>query len=425
MNRSTAPGVKPFAQLRLPGETVEVLPNGLTFHRVSGGDQPVCRLTLMLAGGASEIGNDVTPRLMMKAMSDVTAKYPADTLADAIDFNGVRTGSACHGHYTSFSLAMLNHRVEDIMPLFASMLAEPVFPADRFESARLSAKAQIETSRREVSVLASEAFDTLMSGERHPLAHSATVVDIDQFTRDKAIELHRRILSPRHAHAFLSGLLDDRLVGQVREMLSAIPTLGSGIDIDIQPLSPVAVPTRVDVPNDESFQSAIAAGMPAIQRSHPDYIPLRLAVMALGGYFGSRLMTNIREEKGLTYGISAALIGSQEGSYVKIAAQCDKAFTEQVINETRKELTRLATDPPHGKELERLRLTATTNLAEILDTPASVMGYYSTRLLVDTPADYFAAQQKAISTLSSDTLARMAHTYLRPECLSIAVAGGK
>lgn len=71
-------------------------------------------------------------------------------------------------------------------------------------------------------------------------------------------------------------------------------------------------------------------GMPTVLRSDADYIPLRILVTALGGYFGSRLMTNIREDKGYTYGISASLLGYRNNSFISISCQCDTSHTWQV-----------------------------------------------------------------------------------------------
>ena len=145
--------------------------------------------------------------------------------------------------------------------------------------------------------------------------------------------------------------------------------------------------------------------------------------MALGGYFGSRLMTTIREEKGLTYGITAALIGSQEGAYLKISAQCDKSFTAAVLDETRNELRRLVTDPPRGEELQRLKLHAQSALAEMLDTPQSIATYYITELLVNTPTNYYDMQQDSIDAFGPDKCAALAEKYLNPDKLLTAIAG--
>ncbi len=423
MNRSTPPPTYPSALKRIPAQTVEHLPNGLTFHYFSGGDQPVCRLSIVFQGGAAELGNDAISRLMLNALSEGTKSHSPEDLADILDYNGIRVSSSCHGHYSSLTFGVLNDKIDEFLEIMMAMLTAPTFPEDRLKSLQLSAKAQFETSRKEVSTIADEVFNRMIMGASHPLAQTLTSDWFDQIGCHDISRLHHRMLCPAKMHVFLSGLLNNKIVNSVRACIQTIPQKGKGYNLHIEPFSSEKCGDEIKRPYPDSYQSCVIMGMPLVARSHPDYIPLRLSIMALGGYFGSRLMTNIREDKGLTYGISAALIGSQEGSYLKIMAQCDKNHTEQVINEIRKETSLLASNPPQGAELERLKLSATTALVEILDTPTSIMGYYATQLYVETPSDYFEAQQLAIKELDTDTIKSMAQKYLVPDNFLTAIAG--
>ncbi len=420
-DRSTPPPVNELLTGAMPPETVEVLPNGLTFHRFSGGDQPVCRLRILFCGGQAETGNKLISKVMLSALAEGTQTIPTETFADLLDYNGVRIGSDSHSHYSSLTIAMLNHRAASVTPLIASMLAEPLFPQERIDTMLRNVKAQLEIADTEVSTLAEYASDALTMGKNHPLAQRLTPSDIDAITRDDIISLHRRMIVPARAHAYLSGLLDETTIDAVRTLLGGIKATGPGFDIKIVPNEPEP-PGRVDVYGADTLQSAIAATLPAVSRSHPDYNDLRLTVMALGGYFGSRLMSNIREEKGMTYGISAYLSGAHEGSYITIAATCDKQYTDDVLREISLEMTRLADEPPCADELSRLKRHALTSLAQTLDSPTSISGYYITSLLVGPPPDYFAAQQQAIKALTAERISYLANEYLDPTKLRIAVA---
>lgn len=419
--RSYPPPVSELALGSMPPEIVETLPNGLIFHHFSGGDQPVCRLQLLFSGGQAEIGNRLTGRIMLSALAEGTADISTEAFADRIDYNGVRIGSQCHNHYSSLTIAMLNHRVAEILPLIAEMLAKPLFPQNRIDTMLQSAKTQLEIADSEVSTLAEYASDAMAMGAEHPLARRLTCSDIDAVSREDIVSLHRRMICAEKSHAYLSGQLDKATVDAVRAMLSGINRSAQGFETNIIPYMP-ASPGRTDVNGAGTLQSAISATIPGICRSHPDYNDLRLTVMALGGYFGSRLMCNIREEKGLTYGISSYLSGAHEGSYTTIAATCDKQNTDIVLEEISKELEQLAVSPPSGDELSRLKRHAMTSLAQTLDSPASIMGYYTTSLLVGTPADYFEAQQAAIKSITSDRIASLAARYLQPDKLRTAVA---
>ncbi|MCM1067610.1 MAG: insulinase family protein [Muribaculaceae bacterium] len=421
-DRSKAPEVRELDVRPMPPETVETLPSGLRFHRFSGGDQEVCNLTFVFEGGASELGSDILSRVMLMAATEATASYDTATMADLMDFNGVRTGAVCHGHYSSLTFGILNHRLPAVLPLIGSMLTEPVFPQERLSSMLLSAKAQQATARRDIAVLADEASQRMMMGSNHPLAFVPDDAYIDSITRLDIATLHSRMMCPARMNVFLSGLIDGQSLTTVRDFLPGLPSLGSGVEKAVVPFTSAPAGTRVEVRHNESLQSAIVCSMPAIERTHPDYNDLRLAVIALGGYFGSRLMSNIREEKGLTYGIGASLLGSQEGSLIKISARCDKSYTERVLTEIASELRLLATAPPEGAELDRLRRHVLTSLAQQLDTPTSIMGYYATELYVGTPPRYFEAQQEAARALTPERIAQIASTYLRPEFLRTAIA---
>lgn len=421
-DRSIPPPVRSFDALSIPADNVETLANGMVLHTYSAGDQPICNISVQIQGGRAELGEG-PGRLAVSQLSEGTAKYSADALADLIDFNGATTNYRLQEHHSTMSMSVLNHRAEAMLPVFADMLAEPIFDPDRLEVSKAIFIDNLTTSRMDPATIADETLCAMIMGGRHLLARPTCESDYADVTGDELRNLHSHRLSGTRTHIFLSGMLSDSITDAVRHELGRLPASGSGVEYDIKPFTPVAAGAIEHPEFHDTYQCAIAMGIPAIDRAHTDYVPLRLAVCALGGYFGSRLMANIREDKGLTYGISAALLGSLDGSYVNITAKCDRTYADAVIEEIGKELKRLATEPPRGEELERLRIYLATSLAGLLDSPAKVSGYYSTARLVGTPPDYFDRQFKEIMAMTPESIADMADKYLKPELLRTAVAG--
>lgn len=424
LDRTQAPAVKPFEFRPLPPEIVEILPNGIHFHRYSGGDQPVCNLLLSFSGGVEESPSEYEIQMCMALMQEGTARRTGAQIAEDLDFCGARMQRSVSSHYAGINTMMLNSGLDNVLPILGDMVANATFPADAVAAARNRAISQLQVNLSKVSYLADRTFARMVWGENHPNARTATEEQIRAITSENLLNLKNSTVATRTGHAFLSGLLDESTIDKVRRFLESIEAPGPGI-------TPMIIPAAPESPRIEytdkpgSLQSAIAAGLPAIGRNHPDYIPLRIAVTALGGYFGSRLMSNIREDKGYTYGISSYLSGTPEGSFVQISAQCDNSYTHAVIDEIRNELRDLAENPPQGEELRRLKLFCSTNLVEILDSPISILGYHATSLFAGIPSGYFEAQQRAIGALSPDTIAAMAELYLRPDSLRIAVAADK
>lgn len=421
-DRTTPPPTYPFGHMSMPVQTVETLPNGLTMHYFRGGDQPICSLSVIFPGGAAE-HDEAAGRMAVNLLTEGTASHSADQLAEIIDFNGAKLGGVHMRHHTDIRLVALEHRIKDMLPVIAEIIAEPTFDTKRLQVAKIKAINELQTLRMDVSAVASDESNRLIYGSGHPLAHITVPEEIEQLTPEILAAIHKGIINPARAHAFMSGYFTDDILDSVRAMLAAIPPLSEGTPLNISPGIPAKGGTIVKIPFESSMQSAISISIPSIPRSHPDYIPLRMAVTALGGYFGSRLMTNIREEKGLTYGIRAMLCGSLEGSYVGIMARCDKSYAYTVTDEIKKELLLLASEPPRGEELERLKTHLASELADNLDSPSKVMQYYRNIITFGTPADYFEQQQRHLAALTDTTIADMADKYLRPEMLLTAIAG--
>lgn len=421
-DRNTAPAVKPFGRLLMPPQTVETLSNGLVFHHYIGGDQPVCRFSLHIPGGTLDLG-EAQAKLTAAMLTEGSKDIDGETLAENIDFNGARIGVSAHSHHLVVDLAVTVSRLFDMLPILSKMLACPEFPAERLDVARQRLKSQLRMGRMEVSNVTADTFMPLISGKEHRQCLLLTEEMIDMPDSDMLKTTYNTIFAPGAMHAYFSGRISGEHIDAVRAFLEALPALGPGVKPCITAYEAAAPQTRSDVPFEGSLQCGIAAGMPGPARWHEHYVPLRYSVMALGGYFGSRLMTNIREDKGLTYGISAALMGSPEGSYVYIATTADRSYAAAVEHEIKAELEAMRTNPPSGDELERFKLYAATNLAEMLDNPGSIMGYYASMNLVGTPPDYFERQQSVLSQLSPELISQMADIYLRPEQLRIATAG--
>ena len=420
LDRSVAPEVRPFADLVLPGQHVEKLKNGITLHVVNTGSQPISRLVFAREGGALDVACPWRMRLMAEAMRENTVRMDGAQIADIVDFNGARIWSSLHDHFVKLDMLALNSRLHELLPLMHDIMLEARFTDRALEVVAGKAAANRAIQLSKVSYVASNAARKAVVGARHPAAVIAMPDDFTSSTVADVEAIYAEMLDAR-THVFLGGAFDNATVGAVRSFLEAFPAARAE-HMQVMPYEPEP-PCRVDVEMPQSRQAAVSMMLPTISRDNPDYIDLRLAVIALGGYFGSRLMGNIREEKGLTYGINAALMGSREGAYMEIGAQCDAAYVEQVIDETAKEINALRSNPPCGDELERLKRYAWSSLASAADSAFGTLDHYITQLTVGTPADYFEAQLRAIAGLTPERISDVAGLYLNPDRLRIATAG--
>lgn len=416
--RKVAPAVSPVAALDMPDVRMRVLePSGIHMHIYTGCDTPVCYLSVLVEGGQAEAGMPAVAALCGIMHSEGSSKYSGGDISSTLDYNGAWIKSVSNSHHMQHSLFSLNSKLDKVLPVFADMVFNPTFPSKEFDVRREALARNIEVSQNDVSYVARCASDAMIMGSSHPLAIMDNPEVLRSLTRADVFGFHGR---GGAVQVFLCGQVTPQIEELVAETFSRVST-GSAA-LDIRPFEPEMVQQKI-IRQEDATQSAVMIALPAIKRDHSHYLPLHLTVMALGGYFGSRLMLNIRESKGLTYGISASLLGNIDDASILISAETDNANVRRLIDEVASEMQRLASDPCRGEEMWRLRQSASSAQASVLDSPFSIMDHHITSVLSGLPRGYFDAKQQCIASLTPDVIAEMAGQYLRPELMRIAVAG--
>ncbi|MDE5555313.1 MAG: insulinase family protein [Muribaculaceae bacterium] len=422
LDRTIAPKVKPFGLLNIPDENTITLANGLTLHTLSGGDQDVMRLNIIAEGGTSECKNQCEASFAAELLREGNSTLDSEQIADIVDYNGAWFNSSASSHFTTLQISGLTSKLDVLAPVMIDCLVNPTLPQNAFEIIRSKGVALQRLNLSKVSFLANADNRRLIAGAKHPESRVPSPEEIENIKLESLVDFHKKIVNAAHIHAYLCGRFSQDDLNRLCRHLELIPASDAPSPLNIvqyESLPPCT--SEIDKPG--SLQSAVVMSLPAVPRNHPDYNALRMTVTALGGYFGSRLMMNIREDKGYTYGISSALLGARDGSYITISAQCDNRYTRALIEEVKHELLRMVSEPLSSDELSRLKFNLASDLASTLDSPMTMMDYYELRRTVGIPDDYFEARQKTLAAISPGIVCEMAARYLRPELLRISIAG--
>jgi len=422
IDRTVAPATHHIGQIELPPLDKEILPGGVALYTLDSGDIDVNQLFLTWCGGEFEAPNRVVAAMCSAMLTEGAGGMCGAEIAERLDFRGAILRAESNSHHSLLSLICVNSLAGGLAPTLSAIVEHPDFPEDAMAMhLEIKAKQHLQ-SLSKVATLSRHALAPLIMGADHPMAKDVKMDDFKVVSRDSLKDFHSKVYTGASCKAFLSGRLPEAVRADVKAFLGQMPCSRAACPVEIVPFKAME-PGRVYVNQPGALQSAVSIGIPAVPRSHPDYLPLRFTVMALGGYFGSRLMRNIREEKGYTYGIHGALYGTPEGSYVCVKAQCANEYVEPVIHETAVEMERLANERMPDAELHRLRLHVQASLMETVDSPFAIMEYYRTRELVGLPSDYFTEQVRLSREIDADTIMSMARKYLDPKQMRIAVAG--
>ncbi len=422
--RKQAPGIRELSGLELPPLQQMRLPNGITLNVLDRGDAEVCRLGVFIAGGAAESPSQTVASLAAALIREGSSAYPGSGLADLFERNGAWIDTSAHGHYTSLHIYSLNNRFAEVLPGVTDMLLNPELSDDIFSIFRENKARALETELCKVASVAMRESDRIYLGPGHPMARLEQPDDIRRIASDEVRKFHASRCHASNIALFLTGRIDTGAVDTVVKAFGGISE-GAPCSMDIRLPQGVWTPEVKYIEVTGATQAAVRMMIPAISRKHDDYEMLRIAVCALGGYFGSRLNANIREAKGLTYGITSSLVGIDGYGVINIACQCDDRYVDAVISEIRQELNRMKSGDYTADEIARLKRFYMTSLSGILVSLFCVLVFYDCAHIADIPSDYFAQQLRALEMLSVEPLREMAHKYFQSDISLTVVAGHK
>lgn len=424
VDRSCPPPVSGFTGLHLEFPRCVSLRNGIPVWVIDNGEDDINRLTYYFDGGMLHEDRPYQAALTMATLAEGNAHRDAAAIAESFDYYGSLKQANSGDAHSVVSLSSLNDNFAGALEVMQQCVATATFPDHEFGIIRQQQVSNCEIALERVKYLAMKEMKRLYYGDGHPLSMRATPGDIAALTPDDALRFHRRHFVPARCRLVLAGRITDRELATVDDLVGSWQPAGAPpepvtwhVDPSPQMLSIVDKPGAV--------QSAIVITVPTVGRRHPHYFKLRLLVMALGGYFGSRLVSNVREDKGYTYGIVANLLGSAFDAYVGIATECDTKYTRAVIDEIKKELRRLRDETMGDDELYTVKQHMLSSLAKQLDTPFSIAGYVGSTIMHGVYPEYYNEQVAAIAAATPRDLQEMAQRYLPDDKLRIVIATDK
>lgn len=424
LDRTQQPPIESFGSLAMPMPQIEQLPNGSQLYIVDKGDQEVCRIDFLFDGGRYSTPNPAIADLTGPMLRKGTPQMDNDAIAEHLDYHGAWLQTATTQHFSTLSLFSLNRNLDKILPTVVDMITMPTMPEKHLEILRRQRIQQLQINHEKVRNLAGEAFNKLIFGAQHPYARVITAEHLNDIQVEDLRQYHNSNILHTGTRILLSGRITSSVATIVKECVGNIPVQATHDVPCIEPFTPQEEHNAF-VHKPGALQSGIRIGMPVIGTKHPDYPYLSMLNLILGGYFGSRLMSNIREEKGYTYGISSHIISTREDAYFTIVTETGTEYTQLLIDEVYKEIERLCNEPVPQDELETARNYLQGRRARALDSAFSMSDYFLSSIVSDTPLDYFNSEDQAIRNATAKDLLRVAQTHLQPHNLYIAIAGEK
>jgi predicted Zn-dependent peptidase len=403
---------------------VSHLPNGARLHLLANDAQPVLRLQVVLRAGKRQEPAPGLAQLAARLLTEGTATRTARQIADEVAFYGASLECEAGPDRATLTLYCLARHLPALLPLVQEVLAAPTFPEPELNQMKTRIGQSMRVERQKTSFRATEEFNKQLFGEAAAYGRPFSEASFAQITADELRAFHAAAYAPAGAELFLSG--DVAAYGTaVAEVLGQWQPVAGAAPIAAPAPLPDAYPTGlVTVPVEGSIQASIRVGRrwPALTEAQTP--ELLLLVKVLGGYFGSRLMKNIREDKGYTYGIHASVVAREQATSLVIGTDVNGDRADATRQEIASELTRLQNELLDEGELETVK---NYTLGKLLGETATVFEQadkYRHVTLQHLRPDYYQQLVQQTQAATAADLQALARTYLSPADMLTVVAGG-
>ncbi len=401
------------------------LENGLDVRLIPYGEVPKATVRLVVATGTVEEGPDeiwlanLTGDLMQEGTTSRSAEQIAREAAGMGGAVSVNVGA----NQTSIGGEVLGEFAPDMVELIADIVRNPAFPASELPRLQENRVRQLAISRSQPQPLAQERFRALLYPD-HPYGRLFPTAEMIQgYTVEGIRAFHGENFGAARSILYVAGRFDESALEQ--EIRAAFGDWAAGAAANIpvpQPQSERAVHI-VDRPG--AVQSTILMGLPVIDPSHPDFVALEVTNMLLGGAFGSRITTNIREDKGYTYSPQSTLSSRYRDTFWAQVADVTTEVTGPSLREIFYEIDRLRAEPPSEEELRGIQNFMSGLFVLRNSSRSSLIDQLSFLELHGLGREYLESYVDRIRALTPADITRTAQQYLRPEEITIVVVGDR
>ncbi len=413
------PPLGPNRELTLPPTAERKLPNGLTVIALRRPSVPLVELRLRIPFAKADLPGTA---LLTQTLFSGTETLSTVDIAAELQSVGGGLGAGADPDRLLVSGNSLVGGLPRLLGVLADVLNNATYPADEVGTERDRLVDRIQVAQSQPAHLARVALLKRVYGE-HPYAvQTPAPEEVKEVTPVQLLALHAERVHPAGAVLVLVGNISpDEAIDQVEAALGSWQGAGPHIELPPAP-QPVPGPlTLVNRPG--AVQSSLRLALPGVPRTHPDHAALQLANLIFGGYFSSRWVENIREDKGYTYGPHSLIEHSVAGTILVVSAEVATEVTGPALLETWYELGRLATLPPRQEELDQARQYALGTLQLGMSTQAGLAGLVSTYAGYGLRLDYLAEHAERLAATTLDEVAAASARYLAPAKGATVVLG--
>ncbi len=417
LNRKISPTITDAVSFNLHLRQCEQynLDNTIPVYSMNAGTQDVLLIEWVFeAGNWFEQKNMVaaTTNFMLKNGTD---KKTAFQINDHFEFHGAYLNRTCYNETATITLHCLSKHITELLPIVTEIITSSIFPEEELLIYKQNQKQRLEVNLKKCDFIANRLIDEYIYGIHHPYGKYTSTLDYDHLKREDLQAYFHKFYTEGRCSIFTAGKIPMDLATQLNKSFGTLPLQQRALP-NIQYNHQPAEQKKYQLINDvDGVQAAIRMARPFPNRHHPDYQKMQLLNNVFGGFFGSRLMSNIREDKGYTYGIHSYIQNHIGNSALLISTEAGRDVCEATIAEVYKEMRLLCEEPIDEEELSLVRNFMIGSVLGELDGPFQLIARWKNYMLNKLDENYFYSSVELIKKTSAEELQALAKKYLNPD----------
>ncbi|MGI8599894.1 MAG: M16 family metallopeptidase [Chitinophagaceae bacterium] len=415
LNRKEPPPIHDAVEFNLILKPYEkyVLRNGVDVYAINAGAEDVVLVDCVYYAGNWFEEKNLVAASTNYLLKNGTTNRTAFQINEHFEYYGSYLNRSCFNETATLTLHSLSKHLPHLLPVMKEILTDSVFPEPELDTYKQNMKQQLNVNLKKSDFVAGRLIDVYLYGEEHPYGKFTKFEDFDAIHKEQLLDFYRQYYLNGKFIIFVAGKLPENIFQLLDDSFGDL----TNSPVSVSPIASLpAEEKKYRVINDPSgVQGAIRMATPFPNRHHPDFMKVQVLNNLFGGFFGSRLMSNIRENKGYTYGIFSYLQNHIHQSAWVISTEAGRDVCEATVKEVYHEMKRLREGFIGEEELLLVRNYMMGIILGDLDGPFQIINRWKNIILNDLDGTYFYDQINTIKQVSAEELQQLAQKYLHPE----------
>ncbi len=414
--KDSKPDIFPAEKPAILSPQLLKLSNNIPVYLLNVGKEELVKIEFIFNAGSIYSENPLLAETVNSLLDAGTNNFSSEDIAERLDFFGAFIEKFSGFHKSKLILYTLNKYVDQTIAIIADIINDAVFPDKEIDIYVQNKFQNFLINRKKTEIISHELFLKHIFGENHPYGKSPVEENFKTLKRDEIFEFYQKHYKHSDLKIIIAGKIEKNHINIIDKYFGINTCNLNNQSFEFPGISGSNL-LKYSQSIENTVQSSIKIGKITINKKHPDFFKLNITTILLGGYFGSRLMKNIREDKGYTYGIYASNTSLINAGFFSVSADTGNNVLENALVEIYRELKKLRTEKVNNLELFRVKNWISGNMLKAFDGPFALSDTLSSALDYNLDFDFYDYYFKTIQSITPEIICETAEKYLHEESM--------